>query len=557
MRTSLCFRPADRFRVRAFVGAWLLICSLGSGGCEAPDDPLIGAPPAIPEISLQHFEPAVRLQIGGLLETLGQSPADAYANRELARHLHAYGHLDEAASLYRRAATFDPRAHIGWHLLGLVERKMGRLDAARRALERAWAVDGSKEATAVALGELTLEAGALDGAERWFERASKTSLAAGLGLAQVALRRSRLDDAERRFLDVLERERGVTSARHGLARVYRLRGEPALAEKALAKSLPIDQPPPGENRNKCIEPLRDPFLVELEELRVDKQTLFRKGARLFENGEMRQALATYEKVLRFEPDAALALYNSARCRQALGEHRQAIAIYERLLRTRPEHADASGNLGIAHLELGQVDAAIEAFREAIKRDPSHTPAQRNLALAWLRKGDSKRAVGVLLDTLRESPEEQASHELLLRALGVEGAPAARDLHRAALLLEESGCSAAAFHALRQGGGLPGAWRNQVTRAALLVSCRDAKLRDPQKALRILEPLCRETAASDAIALDTLARVYAANERLDDAVLTATNALAIARSRLPKSAALVARIEARLATYRAAGTQDDE
>jgi spermidine synthase len=88
-------------------------------------------------------------------------------------------------------------------------------------------------------------------------------------------------------------------------------------------------------------------------------------------------------------------------------------------------------------------------------------------------------------------------------------------------------------------------RNEL--AWTLATSRDARIRDPDQAVRLAESLVHSSETPDLNWLDTLAAAYAAAGRFDDAVRLASQASALAQTQ--GEAALGEQIRARLALYR--------
>lgn len=187
------------------------------------------------------------------------------ANRE-AEH----GRLDEAERLHRRIVaalekTADPAAKgnlaTGYHQLGILELRRGRLDQAEQWFRKSLTItealgdDHKREATIYQhLGSVEQFRGRLDEAEEWLQKARAILEALGDrgGLAAtyhhlgiVEQRRARLDEAEewyRKSLvieDALGDRPGMSRIYHQLGTLEQLRGHLNEAEEWYRKSLAI------------------------------------------------------------------------------------------------------------------------------------------------------------------------------------------------------------------------------------------------------------------------------------------------------------------------------
>ena len=102
------------------------------------------------------------------------------------------------------------------------------------------------------------------------------------------------------------------------------------------------------------------------------------GAALNEKGDLEAAIATYKKALKIKPDSADAYYNMGIALNNKGDLESAIDSYKKALGVRPEYADAYYNMGIAFNGMGDLEAAIESYNKALKIKPNYAEAISNL-----------------------------------------------------------------------------------------------------------------------------------------------------------------------------------
>ena len=523
----------------AFAGAGALGCS----GGEPDSRPPAGAFDRLPWPELTRLEPSVREQFEVARRALGPVPADAAANGHVAMLCEAYGFALEAEAWYRRAGALAPDEHRWAHSLGRVLAAAGRTDEAFAALAGAERIDSRRLETFLLAGELAIDAGRIDDALRSFGLArtlAPDSPHALAGLAEVALVRGELVTSRELFEHALRASPGFRRACHGLARVARARGDLDAARRALAGA---DDAPLA---------LPDPSSDEVHALRRDTDLAVKRAGALFRDGDVAAALAVYERIAATNADFPTAIYNAARCLQTLDRHAEAIPRFEAFLARRPGNPDALGGLGASLLALGRAGDASARFEAALAVSPDHVSSRVNLALARLRRGDRRAALEELVMALRADPAHERAHLEILRLTGIETAPSASDWRRHAASLERERVFAAALWALERAVAVGGAdaWRERVALAWLLAVSADPALRDPRRALAIVEPITTNVAANDAVALDTLAVALAACGRVDEAVPAAERALGIAQSGSDAASThLVSRIAARLELYR--------
>jgi len=202
--------------------------------------------------------------------------------------------------------------------------------------------------------------------------------------------------------------------------------------------------------------------------------------------------------------------------------------FRRSAELEPRRADPSAGLGDALLRQGRPDEALRAYREALAREPGHARAQAGLGLALLRAGRPDEALEPLRRAVAADPDDASARLGLARAYAALGRPRAALRHFG--------------EALRLRPRWPAAASG---RAWILATSADARVRDPDAAIRLAEAARAQGPAPPEL-LDALAAAYAAAGRFDDAVRTASEAHALAARRDP---ALAAELRARLALYR--------
>lgn len=140
------------------------------------------------------------------------------------------------------------------------------------------------------------------------------------------------------------------------------------------------------------------------------------GNHYLEQGDVRQALASFQESLRIKQDHAFTWYNAGVALDRLGDHRRAIAFYQEALRLAPTYADAWVNRGFAHQTIGQHGQAIACYEAALRLRPEDGIAHRNLVIAHALQGNR----GGALDAYRRlRAVDPVRADELLRSGGVE------------------------------------------------------------------------------------------------------------------------------------------
>jgi choline-sulfatase len=232
---------------------------------------------------------------------------------------------------------------------------------------------------------------------------------------------------------------------------------------------------------------------------------------------------------------------------ALREHRPAIAVdrYEKVLalitesvRSSKQHlradkdlATANFNLAFALRELGRNDEAIAHYEEAVRIKPDYVEAHNSLGLALVHAGRVGEAIAQYERALEINPNQAQVHNNFGNALQqTNRLPEAIAHYQQALRIKPDSVSAL------------------TNMAMILATNGDPRVRNGAEAVRLAERACEVTGRNNVGCLDTLAAAYAEAARFDDAVATAEQAEALARS--AGQASVTSEIQERIALYRA-------
>ncbi|MFM8900294.1 MAG: XrtA/PEP-CTERM system TPR-repeat protein PrsT [Burkholderiales bacterium] len=107
-------------------------------------------------------------------------------------------------------------------------------------------------------------------------------------------------------------------------------------------------------------------------------------------GQLKQARATYEALLKSLPDDAPAMNNLAMVMTRLGDP-AAVAMAERALAKAPNQAEVIDTLGWALFQNGQTDRALQLLRDARLRNPSNPDIRFHLATVLAQTGRQAEA----------------------------------------------------------------------------------------------------------------------------------------------------------------------
>ena len=216
-------------------------------------------------------------------------------------------------------------------------------------------------------------------------------------------------------------------------------------------------------------------------------------------GRYEEALAALDRCIELEPDYGDAHLNRGNVLHNLRRYEEALVSHDRALEYGPNKSYAHNGRGIALRRLGRREEAIEAMDRALELEPDYV-------VGYLNRAD-------ILIELGRCDEARADHD---RALAVRE-PDASTL-------------------------------NEIAWALLNPESPD-EMRDPQKALPLVQRAVEMTERSDAGSLDTLALALFEAGAAEAAVRTQEEALRVAGRSLSETRRVA--WEARLDTYRAA------
>jgi superkiller protein 3 len=336
--------------------------------------------------------------------------------------LHVHDYYSEAERCYAQAEKLDSGDPRWPYLQGLTQLKDPvNFGGGLRSLERAVQLSGAVPAPRLRLGETLLEQGRLDEAERQFRRVLErepSNARALLGLGQAAHFRGDLKASS----DHLTRSAlygPMVKATHALlAEVYHELGNPKAAEdqrRRLAQS--VDDPH-----------WPDPYFEEAQRCAVGVLPDIDKANSLFQRGHGPEAIAVMQQTVARHPDSLLAYLALGRFCNQLGDAAGAERTLREAVRRQPDAFEAHFELGMALQVQGRIPAAAESYRRTVALKPDYAPAHYQLGHCLLRQGDRLGALDAFRAGVRYRPNFAACHRDLGMLLADKGALAEALVH---------------------------------------------------------------------------------------------------------------------------------
>lgn len=202
-----------------------------------------------------------------------------------------------------------------------------------------------------------------------------------------------LEQAERNYREVLQRDRGNPDALHLLGLIELQHGHHGKAVELLSKAIRAN-------------PTAAEFHSDL-------------GMALVETDRWDAAAAAYARALKLDPQCVAALFNQAVLLTLQGNSEQAVAGLTKTVRLDPAHFQAHNNLGSLLQELGRLEEAATSFRQALQLCPNSPIVLRNLAGCLHEAGDVAAAEQYYRQALAIDPDPGTQVKLATCAGPVE------------------------------------------------------------------------------------------------------------------------------------------
>jgi len=454
--------------------------------------------PAVPPPDITGVDPPVQEQIHDAQAALAAALAQADASRlsraeafgRLGQIYQAYSFGSAALGCYENASRLDPQSFRWPYYAGYLGQEDGDAETAERDYQHALTLKPGFIPALLRLGDLELTMDHPDAAKQYFTRAALQpvpSAAALTGLGKVALLERQYGAALQYFTQALASEPQASSIHYQLAMAYRGLGDSAHMQEQL------------QARGNVEPIMQDPLLDKIDALKQGKIGLLERGNAALRERRFADAIADFRQMARLNPSDPLgykylgiALAGSGNLDEALGE-------YAHSLQLDPNNAGVHCNMGILLIQAGKEDPAVAHFQQALRLDPGLVTAHFQLANLLMRKKEdagAEREYGIVV-----SLEPQNVFARLMQAMA---AVHMGSYARARKLLEDA---AEAF---------PGDADIANALARILAASPDPVVRDPGRALRIVQILVKNQ-QGDALEVGiTLAMALASVGRFQEA-----------------------------------------
>jgi tetratricopeptide (TPR) repeat protein len=127
------------------------------------------------------------------------------------------------------------------------------------------------------------------------------------------------------------------------------------------------------------------------------------GMEHYEQGELDQAIAEFQRAIQIDPDFVEAHYNLGLAHTDRGEFDAAIAAYEEAIRLAPDLAEAHNGLGNVYFNQDKLEQALAKYEQAAQLDPGLVDAHFNLGHVYLSLDRYAEALAAYQEANRLNP----------------------------------------------------------------------------------------------------------------------------------------------------------
>ena len=135
------------------------------------------------------------------------------------------------------------------------------------------------------------------------------------------------------------------------------------------------------------------------------------------------ARATYERLLKLQPNHAVARHNLGNLHANVGDYQRSILEYRKAIAARPDYLMAHAHLGDSYRQLEQFREAYLSYAKAVELEP-RSPAELTelddalykMATLDIQMGAKQRGAQLLTELIQANPDHAKAHYALGRLL---------------------------------------------------------------------------------------------------------------------------------------------
>ena len=221
-------------------------------------------------------------------------------------------------------------------------------------------------------------------------------------LGLIALMRNQPKQAVTHYQTAIQKKPYVQSAYYNLAKAYRLIGDMPAATEQLKL---FHQMKTYYDRTYAIEsaltedPTNATLRLELADIHL-------------EHKHISAAIATYQALIRLNPDLTIGYDKLARLYMNLNAPKGAIPLFEKILQLKPDTVEAHIRLGWLYTQSKAFDKAEAHLQAAIEKMPHLSLAYHGLAEIYTQQGQLQKAIDTYRHITEIEPDDSDAQKAL-------------------------------------------------------------------------------------------------------------------------------------------------
>jgi len=165
-----------------------------------------------------------------------------------------------------------------------------------------------------------------------------------------------------------------------------------------------------ENARKALQ--HAGFLGCSSTVQFDAVSLNISGDKLYQEGDVDNAIAEFEKALLIDPQNVNVSNSLGVCYSSKGEHRKALEEFKKVMALTPDDVMARYNAGLSYLMIGDKQNALDMFHKAYERDKNKFEVVIQLGRLYLEISDPEAARQYLEKAADMDRESGPAHRFL-------------------------------------------------------------------------------------------------------------------------------------------------
>ncbi len=146
------------------------------------------------------------------------------------------------------------------------------------------------------------------------------------------------------------------------------------------------------------------------------------GIALHESGKIDEAIKCYKKAIKLKPNYSTTYFNLGNTLKQQGKLEGAVVNYKKAIELNPNDATIYGNLGNTFKEQGKLDEAVECYKQASRLNPDNAEFHCNLGAALQESGALTEAILSYNEAVKLDPNYAMAFSNLGSALQEAGKP---------------------------------------------------------------------------------------------------------------------------------------